>query len=101
MSGVQVEGESSVIQCSDSSAVTDCFVRELKNLKIEALLDTGSQVSLIHASLLTPDLLKKSKLTRLTLRTVNQQKLHVTKVLIYVFRLRETVISITLLSLTN
>ena len=42
MSGVQVDGESSIIQCSGSSAVTNCFISELNNLKTEALLDIGS-----------------------------------------------------------
>jgi len=77
VSGVQVDGESSIIQCSGSSAVTNCFISELNNLKTEALLDTGSQVSLVHRSLLTPSLLKKTKLTKLTHRTVNQQELSV------------------------
>ena len=80
MSGAQVRsGKSSVIRCTESSAVVDCSVRELDNLSITALLDTGSQVSLIHSSLLTSHVMRKAKSKRLTLRTVNDQDLCVNR----------------------
>lgn len=83
MSGVEVDdnrGESfNTIKCSNSSAVIDCHIHEIPDVKFTALLDTGSQVSLVRSSFLTERVFSNVKRKNLTLRTVNGQKMSVTE----------------------
>ena len=82
MSGVKIDnrGEfSKTIKCSNSAAVIDCHIHELHGVNVIALLDTGSQVSLVRSSFLSSELLSRVKKKNLTLRTVNGQKLSVSE----------------------
>ena len=78
MSGVQVDsGKHATLKCTDTSSMINCSVSEIGNATFACLIDTGSQVSLVHASLLTPSLLKKVKRKELILRTVDEKELSV------------------------
>lgn len=68
---------SNAINFPDSAAVIDCRVSELCESRLSALVDTGSQVSLIRSSLLPLHLRANVNSKNLTLRTVNEQMLSV------------------------
>ena len=71
------DGESfKTITCSGSAALKDCYIF---GVKLCALLDTGSQVSLVRSSFLPKEFLSEVKRKNLTLRTVSGQKMSATE----------------------